>query len=283
MRIVFVIPNMTGGGAARVASILCGEWAAAGHEVHFVTFEEPGAKSLYALDTRIRRHQIGLAASGAGLVSFAATNIRRVARVRSLLKSTAPAAAFAFLLEANSATALAGLGLDVPIVVSERNHPGHDPISALRACIRAFAYRRATGVVVQTEDIARWFERNLGLTPSIIANPVVLSTGVARQVPDGGRRTVVSLGRLESQKGYDLLIDAFATIAADIPDWDLTVYGEGGQRAALEQAVRERGLEGRVFFPGVTTVLLSRRDNRTGRSTGGGGPLRPAVAIRRLS
>lgn len=253
-RIVFVIPNMSGGGAARVASILCCEWAAMGREVHLVTFEEPGARSQYPLDPRIERHQIGLSTSGTGIVAFATTNLRRLLKVRLLLRSIAPEVAVAFLLEANSTTALAGLGLQVRVFISERNHPGHDRISALRARIRAISYRRATRVVVQTSDIASWFCENLDLVPVVIPNPVLLpcASTIARKA-NNGRRMIVSLGRLEPQKGYDLLIEAFASIASQIPDWDLTIYGEGGERTRLEQAVAAHRLEGRIFLPGATS------------------------------
>lgn len=60
MRLVLVLPNLSGGGAARVASLLCNEWAAIGIEVFLITFEEPGAESVYPIAAGVHRRQIGL-------------------------------------------------------------------------------------------------------------------------------------------------------------------------------------------------------------------------------
>ncbi len=62
------------------------------------------------------------------------------------------------------------------------------------------------------------------------------------------RPYILGIGRLVPQKGFDVLIDAFARAGA--PSHDLLLAGEGPERAALEALARERGLEGRVIFPG---------------------------------
>src|SRR5439155_26838233 len=59
-----------------------------------------------------------------------------------------------------------------------------------------------------------------------------------------GRRRLVYAGRLAAVKRIDLLVDAFAALAADRPDWDLLVVGDGPLRDALvgrvPPAIRER-------------------------------------------
>src|SRR5205085_1848103 len=60
-----------------------------------------------------------------------------------------------------------------------------------------------------------------------------------------------ALGRLVPQKGFDLLIEAFAE--ADIADHDLLIAGEGSERSMLEAAIQKHGLTGRV-------TLLGRAD-----------------------
>jgi glycosyltransferase involved in cell wall biosynthesis len=64
-----------------------------------------------------------------------------------------------------------------------------------------------------------------------------------------GRRLVVFSGRMTEVKRPDLLIDAFARIAADRPEWDLLMVGEGHLREALRQRVPAE-LAGRVFWTG---------------------------------
>ncbi len=62
---------------------------------------------------------------------------------------------------------------------------------------------------------------------------------------------VVFLGRLRRYKGVDVLLDAFARVARDVPGAVLDVVGDGPYKAALEARARRLGLgEDRVRFRG---------------------------------
>ena len=63
-------------------------------------------------------------------------------------------------------------------------------------------------------------------------------------------RRILGIGRLENEKGFDRLIDAFATISPSQPSWSLRILGEGSERASLEDQIRELGLSDRVTMPG---------------------------------
>jgi GalNAc-alpha-(1->4)-GalNAc-alpha-(1->3)-diNAcBac-PP-undecaprenol alpha-1,4-N-acetyl-D-galactosaminyltransferase len=251
--IAFVITDMSGGGAARVASILCREWARAGHEVHLITFDAATASSAYPLAPEVRRHSVSAAASPSGAWGFIRTNFARVVRLRRILRGIKPDVAISFLLEGNVALALAARGLGLPVLISERNHPGYHKLPVLKGVVRAATYPLAHRLCVQTEDISQWFRSRLRIDPAVIPNPVETgSSPEARQPRSNGRRAVVGLGRLEPQKSYGLLIDAFAAVSADHPEWDLIIHGEGSERETLEARVRALSLENRVFLPGVT-------------------------------
>lgn len=259
-RIAFVIPNMSGGGAppggaARVAAILCSEWAALGHAVHLVTYEKVGTASFYPLDQRIVHHQIGLSVSRKTSLGFLANNAARVLRLRRVLKQISPTTVVAFLLETNIAAVLASQGLDAKVLISERNHPGHHKISAMRERARKLVYPYADRLCVQTEDIRQWFTKHLNLDAVVIPNPaqVFVEPVDLRSTPaPSGRLRAISVGRLAPQKGFDRLIDAFAHIQADVPDWDLVIVGEGALRAQLQEQIARHGLMHRISLPGAT-------------------------------
>lgn len=61
---------------------------------------------------------------------------------------------------------------------------------------------------------------------------------------------LVSIGRLESQKGYDRLLPIVKRLVDEGYDLSLTILGDGSQRRSLESYIRENGLSERVLLPG---------------------------------
>lgn len=69
-----------------------------------------------------------------------------------------------------------------------------------------------------------------------------------------GRRFFLYLGRIHPKKGCDLLVDAFAAIAAQWPDVDLVMAGpDGGMRDALQARIQAAKISSRVHWPGLVT------------------------------
>jgi glycosyltransferase involved in cell wall biosynthesis len=86
----------------------------------------------------------------------------------------------------------------------------------------------------------------------LIPNPVAeLDGGVSAQEAP----LVVAAGRLNTQKGFDLLIRAWAPVAERRPDWMLRIYGSGPEHEALERLIAEHGLGGRVALMGRSRQL----------------------------
>jgi glycosyltransferase involved in cell wall biosynthesis len=86
----------------------------------------------------------------------------------------------------------------------------------------------------------------------LIPNPVApLDGGVSDQTAE----IVVAAGRLNTQKGFDLLIDAWAPVAERHPGWALRIYGSGPLKAALERRIAERGVGDSVALLGRTQEL----------------------------
>jgi glycosyltransferase involved in cell wall biosynthesis len=112
-------------------------------------------------------------------------------------------------------------------------------------------YRRLDALTVLTRDDERDygpFARRVELIP----NPVPpLDGGVSDQTAP----VAIAAGRLNSQKGFDLLIRAWAAVAEQRPDWRLAIHGSGPERAALERLIAEHGLQQRVALEGRTKAL----------------------------
>lgn len=68
-----------------------------------------------------------------------------------------------------------------------------------------------------------------------------------------GRRLLLFLGRIHEKKGCDLLLHAFAQLAAQYPDVDLVIAGpdQMGLQAKLKRQAMSAGIADRVFWPGM--------------------------------
>ncbi|WP_143673307.1 glycosyltransferase family 4 protein, partial [Streptomyces griseiscabiei] len=66
---------------------------------------------------------------------------------------------------------------------------------------------------------------------------------------------VIAAGRLYPVKRYDLLIEAFAKVVAERPEWRLRIYGKGPERANLRTAIDTSGLNDHVFLMGPYASL----------------------------
>ncbi|MNV55054.1 alpha-1,4-N-acetyl-D-galactosaminyltransferase [compost metagenome] len=90
----------------------------------------------------------------------------------------------------------------------------------------------------------------LAVIPNPVHWPLPRAEPLLIPVSGDGRKRLLAVGRLHADKGFDLLIQAFATLAPSHPDWDLVILGEGGERAALAAQVDKAGLASRVSMPG---------------------------------
>ena len=109
--------------------------------------------------------------------------------------------------------------------------------------------KRCEKVVVLThKDAACWKGYdNIEVIHNVVTNYPEKITDVA----DRPKR-IIAVGRLHAQKGFDLLIQSWQLIAARHPDWQLVVYGHGGDLQKLQQQLEKAGLTSSMTFAGAT-------------------------------
>jgi glycosyltransferase involved in cell wall biosynthesis len=69
------------------------------------------------------------------------------------------------------------------------------------------------------------------------------------------KRYLLFLGRIHRKKGCDMLIDAFAKVAADDPELDLVMAGPDQQQwsVKLQKTAERAGVADRIHWPGMVT------------------------------
>jgi glycosyltransferase involved in cell wall biosynthesis len=140
---------------------------------------------------------------------------------------------------------IARLAMPGWITVGEEQMNLHVHSAPLRKEMRR-RYGRLDALAVLTErdrdDYREWLD---GRAPRLERIPNTVRELDDRRA-DLGAKVVLAAGRLTSQKGYDMLVPAWETVAAARPDWHLRICGRGQHREKLEGMVRERGLEEQV-------------------------------------
>lgn len=259
-RITLVISSLRAGGAERVLSRMANYWAERGWPVTMLTLE-PATNDFYSVHPSVQR--VGLDVSGVSTSLWRAlrSNQRRVKMLREAIRASRPDVVIAFMVPTTVLTLLAARADHVPVIVSERTDPVRSPLSPIWSRLRRLTYPSAKGVVVQTPEAQRWADGFLRKdVVHIIPNPVSTSLNarsdatadadLASTYNDGGRH-VIAMGRLDEQKGFDLLLRAFAECRARRPDWKLTILGDGDERQRLEALAQQLGITPYFRLPGT--------------------------------
>lgn len=240
-KIVFVIPDMPGGGTERVVALLANEYAARGIDVSILLFA--GHQHAYPLADGVE--VVSLGEPSAGSVS---ERIARIRRMRKFYRENQGCRIWAFsVMGAVFSAAAVGLRRrKYSFLVSERN----DPARYEHPYIRNFFYRSADRIVCQTQDAVDSFPGAIRRKALVIPNPVEIGDV---EVWSGTReKRIVAVGRLEPQKNHKLLIEAFARFREQYPEYTLELYGKGSLERELRDLAERLGVGSAVVFRGFS-------------------------------
>jgi glycosyltransferase involved in cell wall biosynthesis len=144
----------------------------------------------------------------------------------------------------------------VVVIAQEHQHLGHYPEDVRNDL--ATALPNVSALVTLTDADRAAYQDLLGAAgPPVLAIPNAVPD-VPLGPGDPSAHRLIAAGRLMHQKGFDLLLEAFATVAADHPDWSLDIFGRGSHRARLEQTVVDLGVGGQVRINAPTDRLGER-------------------------
>ena len=253
-KLIFLLPDLRGGGAERAALGFMAALSRETFELHLVVCDKSGAlRENVPADVTV--HELGRNSLFALPVC--------VYRFRRLLDRIQPAAVISFLWLADAIQLLAHRKHErTRAVVALHMVPSmllREPYGVLKHAMMAISYPRADGAMAVSPRILEEFRQLYppagGAFDWVQANPFHFAeieeqgqiTTEDWSTPPG--RRLVAVGRLEQVKGFDLLIQALALLDAE-PPWELVLAGEGSQRALLEQLAGTYGIAERVRFAG---------------------------------
>ncbi|WP_165985265.1 glycosyltransferase family 4 protein [Streptomyces sp. YIM 98790] len=280
MRIRYLLLHAYGvGGTIRTVFTQANALAAAGHEIEVVSVVRARARPRFALDPRVRLTPLTDLRAEPAPVPLGPLARRRLPRgaraaarpMRYVPRGEAGLRQYHRGVEQRVTGYLRGLrdgilvttrpGLNllsarfatggvVRVAQEHRNLAGH-PGDTRAAIIRH--YPACDAVVVLTgQDLADY----RAMLPRARVEHIPNAVHSLRLTPaDGSARVVVAAGRLRRQKGFDLLIPAFARAAARHPDWELRIFGAGEDEPVLRALTARHGMAGRIRLPGTSHRL----------------------------
>jgi GalNAc-alpha-(1->4)-GalNAc-alpha-(1->3)-diNAcBac-PP-undecaprenol alpha-1,4-N-acetyl-D-galactosaminyltransferase len=250
MRLTLVIHSLSSGGAEKIMTIMANYWVSKGWSITLLTINDK--PPFYDLDGRIKYIPLGIASNSSNILIAIRDNLKRVQVLKSAIYESQPDAVISFLSKTNILTLLAARNMNIPVIVEEHNYPKMFPIGRIWELLRQWTYPQADKVVAITARALSCLSPQIQSRGCEIPNPVLpitLSDNSSTQWML--KPSLISMGRLDPQKGFDLLLQAFAKLKNHYSEWTLTILGEGLLRPDLESLRDQLGLSDRVFFPGV--------------------------------
>lgn len=249
-RVLWVVSSLLAGGAERMICELANAFAEHGHVSGLLTLSEPGDDH-YRLDERVTRIKLDLIWDSCSRWQSLVSNLRRNRMIREAVRRFEPDVVVSFIEQTNIRMLAALVGTGIPLIVSERIDPRHYRVGRGWELLRRGLYPLAKRVVVQTKSVAEWAndlvpERRVCVIPNFVREQAKPADTLQGRGSD-----ILAVGRLDTQKGFDLLLRAFAASRLAERGRRLTILGEGPERETLAELARQLGVEYAVSMPGV--------------------------------
>lgn len=142
-------------------------------------------------------------------------------------------------------------GTGIPLVISEHlvpkvveqnlwNRPERLAVMAAADAIHLL-------LTTYTNSLPQFLHDRINTIPNAVMLPALSHS--EKNLP-----TILSMGRLSKEKQNSLLLDAFAKIADDFPEWHVHIWGAGPEHKRLHSKIKTYKLEDRIFLRGLTTT-----------------------------
>lgn len=253
MKIAYIIEVMyNSGGMERVLSV-CANSLCQDLDVSIVTLYQKGRPTYFPLDNRIHCYDLGLE----GVAN------------RTLLKERLAE----FLMSHHFDIVITMGGMDMyylhsikdgskkvfwfhfAIDIAKTTWAGPNPTvwqkvkAQLQTWKRIYHARKYDSIVVISKaDLEAWSKYTSKAL--LIYNPITIENP---HISENNAKSVISVGRLDYQKGFEYLIDAWHVVARKHPDWQLDIYGEGPLRQQLQEQIDGLHLDDNVSLCGRTS------------------------------
>ena len=241
--VVFFINNLGMGGAEKVFIADANALHDEGKDVRMVLLYGEAEKSPWLPNLRLPADHVTFLRAKS-IKDFAAYK-----KLRALLTSLPDPVLFATLHDATFVSRVAALGLKVRLVTREANTV--EKKTFLHKLADTTMNGRVDVMIAVSEEVKRsllWYQPHFVDKIAVLYNGVDFPEEAVYRAHEG--LNILNVGSLTPKKAQDVLLDAFALVAAEFPDASLRIVGDGVQRASLTEKTKTLGLSERVHLLG---------------------------------
>jgi glycosyltransferase involved in cell wall biosynthesis len=228
------------GGIERFTANFADAMTRRGHRVFLFTYSPPGTRHKFALNR------------GVTLVHYPFTgDPAHIPALRRQILACAPDVLVSPASFNNHLLWCAALAeTDIPWIFSEHSDPWIIEKERWNQAERQAALCAADGIHLLLKGFVASVPAMLRQRTHVIPNPLGISPAQSREPRESGI-ALLSLGRLEANKQNHLLLDAFALLLPDFPQWRLEIWGEGEEYAHLGRRIQRLNLQDRAWLRGL--------------------------------
>lgn len=155
---------------------------------------------------------------------------------------------------------LEGLDTKVPVISMLHNDPdeifAHAPSGEMRALEKSARIQALMPSFIEKAEKYLRYDHFVYIPNAVSIPAISAQPGKARKV-----HTITNVGRITGRtKRQHLLVEAFAGLAKDFPDWQVNLWGDTYDKTyvtTLKGIIKKQGLEGRVHLRGTTKDMAS--------------------------
>lgn len=236
------------GGGERVAVSLANELTK-NYEVHLIGITTKQSDLFFKINSQVKYsnffdHRVRLS-----------KNILKISRMlKKYFIDNEIAVAFGIGITANVFLSLAGKGISTKVVLCDHTNSITDNREFSQKVQRYVGTKLADKIVTLTIEDRRNYIKQYGISEDKITFIYNWKEDLLSNVTYNNDSTkLVTVGRFDSQKGYDYLVQVAKKVLSEKSDWTWEIYGSGNQDEVdkIKELIKENNLQDKLLIKGL--------------------------------
>lgn len=253
-KVCIAIHSLAHAGAERVAASWANYLVTQGHDVSVIVYAN--SDDTYVLNDDVNIVPI----SSAKEEYFSMSAIKKLFCIRKVVKKERPQILISFLPKMQITMMLATFGMRIKRIETVRNNPWIDKDVGKKRFLWNLCFHKGDRIIVQTNEQSLYFSENVRKKCIVISNPISKEFyDIQKVYNDDKIKKFVAVARLNTQKNYPMMIQAFSQVVHTHPEITLDIYGNGTSEAQqeMEKLICSLGMENNIHLCGWRKDIAS--------------------------